>query len=181
MAMPSRSGNSQTVHLAARTSEFIPALSGATGWQHTVILDVPPRHQNNPADRGWSSVDGRRGRGYLDSRRSETRRSSPSTGWVRRSTAESPVLKVDLSRIGRQWRYWCSASGSDVENGVLPAGGLWGCWARVDSRLCHIGAGPSGIEQQWHCAGCVEGEQPWGWQLQHEGSSIHAFRRLGYA
>ncbi|MDD2927029.1 hypothetical protein [Rhodoferax sp.] len=108
----------------------------ATGWQPTVVLDVAPRHQNNPSliSGGHLLMDDA---GVVTWIREdlETRRSSPSTGWD--SAFYPPNLRISQKLtsavLASNGNISVLRSGSDVENGVLVAGGQWGTWTRVDT------------------------------------------------
>lgn len=148
----------------------------ATGWQPTVVLDVPPRNQNNP-----SLISG--GRLLLDDAGVatwiradlETRRSSPSTGWS--SAFYPPNLRVSQKLTSAvlvaNGDIAVLRSGSDVENGVLPAGGLWGTWTRVDT------AG-SAVSQSAKVAVSANGTALAVWRESNPGDSNYSMKAARY-
>lgn len=148
----------------------------ASGWQPTVVLDVPPRNQVNPSliagsqllmdDAGvvtWIRED------------LETRRSSPSTGWG--AAFYPPNLRISQKLtsavLAANGDIGVMRSGSDVENGALPAGGVWGTWARVDT------AG-SAVSQRAKVALSANGTALAVWRESNPGDSNYSMKAARY-
>ena len=117
--------------------------SVAAGWQPAALVNVLPRNQNDPSMTAGSYL-------LLDNagvatwirENLETHRNSPATGW---GAAFSPAdlrisQKLTSAVLDASGNISVLRSGSDVENGVLPVGGLWQPWVRIDTAGSAISA-----------------------------------------